>query len=65
MVATLTTRDTTASPQPVATADGQNEEQTFDLAGLNRRPGACRGVTPRASDWLSRMERRDGIYLPI
>lgn len=65
MVATLTTHDTIAQPNPVLTADGAGDEQ-IELSELTCRPASWRGVTPGATDWLSCLERRrGGMYLPI
>jgi len=65
MVATLTTHNTIAEASPVHAPGGESDEQQFEIGELGQRPGTCRGVTPHASDWLSCLERRGGVYLPI
>jgi hypothetical protein len=65
MVGTLTTFANGSSSTPLHIPGSEDEGPHVELSELTSRPGSCRGVTPHASDWLSRLERRDGAYLPI
>jgi hypothetical protein len=66
MVATLTTHNTIAQPDPVHIPGGDSGEQQIELSELTCRPASWRGVTPGATDRLSCLERRrGGMYLPI
>ena len=50
---------------PRRTRAEETRDPEFRLRDLVPRPAVRRGVRKHASDWVSRLERRDGMYLPI
>ena len=62
-----TTPTSTKRPEPTRreARARQRREPEVSLRDLVRPLAVRRGVPKQASDWVSRLERRGGIYLPL